>query len=79
MKKSEVINYLASWADPRIRTNIYGDDYMRWAESLLRMLQNHVGMLPPAKWVPNPENPKFQMLVNTWDTEDVVVKRRRKK
>lgn len=45
----------------------------REIENVMELVELAIGMLPPARWVPNPDYPEFGLstkISNTWEPED---------
>lgn len=47
MKRSTVVDIIASWAKPEILQDIYSNNTQEWADNLLYTLETEIGMLPP--------------------------------
>jgi hypothetical protein len=70
MKRSSVVDIIASWAEPEILQDVYANNTKEWADNLLDVLENEIGILPP-------KNPKLTMSqvyskidLHSWEPEN---------
>lgn len=45
MKRSQVVDIIASWAKPEILQDVYANNYHEWADNLLYTLETEANML----------------------------------
>ena len=72
MKRSKVVQLIAAWGSEGILEDVYYKNYEEWADNLLHVLEDEIGMLPPAIEVKDPghfKGDQFTYQVNEWEQE----------
>ena len=72
MKRSEVVELIASWAKEEILDHVYYRNYEEWADNLLYTLEHEIGMLPPTRYYEGDYPPltlEMPFKSNTWEPE----------
>ena len=45
MKRSQVVDIIASWAKPEILQDVYANNYQEWADNFLHTLESELGFM----------------------------------
>ena len=71
MKRSKVVEIIAAWGKEDILQDVYYKNYEEWADNLLYVLEDEIGMLPPTRYFGGEPPLTLEMPVksNTWEQE----------